>query len=103
MTIIRNTVPLPEPPAVSVHGHIPGLEFPRSEADETRASIVAFLNAERQKFERALAEHIGNATHDHEKSARLDASAATIRMLIASIECGGDMGPWYACNCDGVS
>ena len=56
-------------------------------------SIVAFLNAERQKYERLLAEHVSTPHHDRDKFARLDASAATLRTLIASIERGDDMGP----------
>ena len=101
MTIIRNTVPLPEPPAMSTHGHIPGLEFPRSEADDTRASIVDFLNAERQKFERAHAEHIATrrSVVDYrrreydDKTLRLDVQVTLINALLASIERGDDMGP----------
>lgn len=101
MTIIRNTVPLPAPPTVSAHGHIPGLEFPRSEADDTRASIVAFLDAERVKFERAHAEHIATrrSVVDYrrreydDKTLRLDVQVTLINALLASIERGDDMGP----------
>lgn len=67
----------------------------------TRASIVEFLNTERQKYERAHAEHIATRRsvvdyrqreYDN-KTLRLDAQASLLRTLIASIELGDDMRP----------
>ena len=66
-----------------------------------RNSIVAFLNVERVKHERAHAEHIATrrsvvARRQREyddKMLRLDAYASILRTLIASIERGDDMGP----------
>ena len=68
---------------------------------DARASIVAFLNAERVKFERAHAEHIATrrSAVDYrqreydDKTLRLDAQVTIIRALLASIERGDDMGP----------
>lgn len=71
-------------------------------AHEARgASIVAFLNAERQKFERAHAEHIATrrSVVDYrrreydDKTLRLDVQVTLINALLASIERGDDMGP----------
>ena len=83
-------------------GLSPDQRWGDAKSGDSRASILAFLVAERMKFERAYNEHIASERPEDavsgrdfydDKTLRLDAKVSLLRTLIAYIERGDDMVP----------